>query len=210
VNGLCHLADQNKFFKSNKLIYYIVGHTNYKHMLLKKTLSILFAFGTLLVACDKSDDPFLIDASARVEGEWQVTTVKTTIQNKGASSQVNDLDLSEEKVFFIFNGDGTYSTNAKINLTSITKADKTSEGTYKYANENLELDYLLEDFNLRAKFNFKMNELQSNKMSISLDERSLLDAFNSSIGQLSGANQLLARLVIDNIVDFEALINLKK
>lgn len=174
-----------------------------------RKIALILVSSFFLLSCDKSDES-LIDPSASVEGNWQVTTVKTTLQNSGSAPQVNDLDLSNEEVFFKFNTDGTYSTNAEINLTSITKADQVFESTYKYANEVIELDYFLEDFNIRVKFNFKVNELQSNKMAISLDEGSLLDAFNASLGQLSGANQIVARLLVNNIADFEAIINLKK
>lgn len=174
-----------------------------------KAFILLILFTVLFSACDKEDDS-KIDPSATVVGEWQVTTVKTTLENNGSSPQVNDLDLSNDGVTFKFNADGTYSTNANINLTSITKADNIFESTYKYSNEVIELDYFLADFNIRVKFNFKVNELQTNTMSMSLDEGSLLDAFNASIGQLSGANQIVAQLLISNIVDFEALINLKK
>jgi hypothetical protein len=173
-----------------------------------KKIVFLFIIGIAL-SCNKSDDS-QIDPAAGVTGEWQVTTVKTTLQNQGTVAQVTDIDLSTEAVFFNFKTDGTYTTNAKINLSSISKSDKIFEGTYKFEKENLELDYFLEDFGLSVKFDFKINELQSNKMTMALDEGSLLDAFNASIGQLSAANQVFAKLLINNIVDFEALINLKK
>ena len=126
----------------------------------KSTLTIIALFSFLLVSCDKSEDPE-IDPTASVEGQWNVTTVKTTYQTKGTTAQVSDIDLSKEAVFFQFNSDGTYSTNAKINLTSITKSDKVFDGTYKLSKDKIELEYFLEDFSITAKFNFNL-KLASN------------------------------------------------
>lgn len=172
-------------------------------------LSLLLIFSFLFFSCNKDDDT-LIDPAATVDGEWQVSTVKTTLQNKGTEAATTNLDLSSDGIYFNFQTDGTYSTNAKISLSSVTKSENIITGTYKFGSNNIELDYYLEDFSVNVDFNFTINELTNNNFVISLDEKSLTDAFNGSIGSLSAANQVFAKLLIDNIVDFEILINLKK
>lgn len=173
-----------------------------KYLVLILTITILFS-------CSKDEDP-IIDPSASVSGEWNVTTVKTTIQNKGTDAETNELDLSSEAVFFNFKADGTYTTNAKISLSSVSKSSQEYNGNYTFSNNQIKLDYFLEDFNINVNFTFKVNELNNTNLTLILDEGSLLSAFNESIGTLSGANQIVARLLIDNIVDFESEIKLTK
>lgn len=170
---------------------------------MKHTLAF-FGLLFILFSCKKEDI-----VNGNIQGDWQVDEVETTIQTAGTDKSTTSNDLSGQGILFSFKEDGSYSTNANINLNGLSKgSDQT--GTYVKTNNTLEITYTIPDFNLDVNFTIAINSVTANYLQLEINQQALVNAFTGSLDTLSPTNRLLAQAFLNNLVDFKLLIDLSR
>lgn len=171
-------------------------------------LSTLF-FVALIISCDKTTVS-KIDPDVDINGRWELVVVRNSVDLKNGEDTNRDDDFSGQGLFFEFNSNGTYETNASINLGSVSKSDDIISGTYIKGEKDLQLQYSFEDFGIDANIILDIATLSNDELIVVVTEQTLIQAFDDNLGTLNAFERAAAELFLGNLVELETRIEMAR
>ncbi len=169
----------------------------------------IFAFATtviLLAACEKEDNV----APLNIEGKWNADEVSSKMQFQNEDPTNSTEDLSSSGIYFNFDSDGTYTTNAILGIDNISAGDGTEyTNEYKIVDGKIQLTFKEADLGIPISLSFTP-VIMDNEMKITLTKKALLDDIASMSGKLDVFSEAILQAVVGQILDFEYTITLVK
>lgn len=163
----------------------------------------------VVTSCDKTTVS-KIDPEVDITGQWDLLVVRNSIDLKNGEDTNNDNDFQGQGLYFDFKSDGTYDTNASINLGSVSKSEQVISGTYTKNGEQLDLAYAFVDFGIDANISLDIAELSNNSLVVLVTEKTLIQAFDENLGSLNALQRAAAELFLGNIVELETRIEMAR
>lgn len=173
-----------------------------------KNLFIVLFMATVAVSCSKNED--VTPDNATISGRWKLDRVTNDAQFSNGDSEVTDDDYTNTDLYFNFAEDGTYTTNADIELGVISEGDGTiNNGTFSYAENELSLTYY--DSFAEADVTLILNsELNSNDLKLSIGLDGLKSSVQASSGNIDGFTRALIQAYLGTITTFSLDLYLTK
>lgn len=159
-----------------------------------------------LVSCsskEKDVEPIVLN------GKYNLTRVNSEITFQDEQPEITDEDVSDQKIYFEFSSDGTYSTNASLGIANIEKDNQVNSNTYLIENNILIIDIVEADLNVPFKLYLNMAEAE-NQLTLSLGQPDLLKSFDASVSGMDAFSKALVQVLISQIVDFSYSLELTK
>lgn len=162
-----------------------------------------------VTACDKTTVS-KIDPEVDIIGRWDLLVVRNSIDLQNGDDTNNDSDFTGQGLFFDFKADGTYETNASINLGSVSKSDDIISGTFAKGEKDLQLQYTFADFGIDANIILDIAELSNESLVLVVTDNTLIQAFDDNLGSLNAFERAAAELFLGNIVELETRIEMTR
>ena len=169
-------------------------------MLKIKNALLVLLMATVALSCNKKDD--VTPDNATISGNWKLNRVTSDSQFANGDTEEVDDDFSNSDLYFDFEEDGTYTTNAYIELGVISEGDGTiNNGTYSYANNELSLTYYdpFADTDVTLLLDTDINNSDL-KLSIGLE--GLRNSVQASSGSIDGLTRAVIQAYLGTITTF--------
>ncbi len=175
----------------------------FKNRNMRPTLKFFFitVISIISIACSKTEDISMNQLS----GKWNLTNVSSKVELKDQSIDDSNKDVSSEQIYFEFDANGNYTTNAEISLVdnSLKKSASNSSNTYKISGDNFILTYT--DAQLKQELTLYLNivSLTTNQLELNISKTELLKSFEQSVTKLDPFTTALVNLYLDSILKFD-------
>jgi hypothetical protein len=174
---------------------------------MKKQFLILFAaLGLGLASCSKGDDVM----PSTLEGTYNLETISLKSKIVDQAAEDENENVAAQKMYYTFNPDGTYKTNATWSIGEINASGAVSTGKYTINGDKLNISYQDNDLgkDLTQTMQIKTNSDTQLVLFIGLDE--LKTSLKAAAGGLDAFTAAFLEIFLSQMIQFEYTLTFKK
>jgi hypothetical protein len=174
---------------------------------MKKQIFILFAvLGLGLSSCSKKDEV----TPSTLEGTYNLETISLKSKVVDQAAENENENVSAQKMYYTFNSDGTYKTNATWSIGEINSSGAVSTGKYTINGNKLNITYQDGDLGkeLTQTMQIKTNSDSQLVLFIGLDE--LKTSLKAAAGGLDAFTAAILEIFLSQMIQFEYTLTFKK
>ena len=174
---------------------------------MKKTILIII---TLIIAslssCTKGDDV----SPSSLSGKYELKIIDFNSKFSNEDPEKYTDDVSSQGIFYIFNTDGTYKTNAYWSIGEINSNGTESTGKYSLNGNVLSITYIDQDLEkeLTQSMQIKTNTDTDLVLYMGLDE--VKASFKAAASGLDAFTAAFLELFLGQMLEFEYTLSFKK
>lgn len=174
---------------------------------MKKQIFVLIAvLGLAFSSCSKKDDV----TPSTLEGTYNLETISLKSKVVDQAAENENENVAAQKMYYTFNSDGTYKTNATWSIGEINSSGTVSTGKYSISGNKLNITYQDGDLGkeLTQTMQIKTNSGTQLVLFIGLDE--LKTSLKGAAGGLDAFTAAFLEIFLSQMIQFEYTLTFKK
>lgn len=174
---------------------------------MKSKIVILFLLlSTAFFSCEKDDSV----STSKLEGKYVLNSVDLKTQFTGEAEDKSTENVASKGIYYTFEANGNYTTNAYWSIGEIDKDTKVNTGTYTVSGDVITIKYT--DSELGKELNQKMQIKTNNgtDLVLYLGKTELLESFKGASAGLDAFTAAFVSIFLDSILKFEYTLTFKK
>lgn len=174
---------------------------------MKKQFFVLFAVvGLGLASCSKDDDV----TPASLEGTYNLETIALKTKVVDEALEEENENVTSQKMYYTFNADGTYKTNAYWSVGQIDTDGTVSTGKYTVKGNTLSITYQDEDLEKEMTQSMQIKTKSDTQLVLFIGLDELKDSFKAAGTGLDPFTKAFLDLFLSQMVQFEYTLTFKK
>ena len=174
---------------------------------MKKSFSIIFlALVLFTVSCTTEDDV----SAVSLKGSYNLETINLKTKVSNEDMQEKNENMATNKIYYTFNTDGTYTTNAYWSIGEIDTKGTVSTGKYTLKDNVLSISYKDDQLGkeLTQAMQVKVNNTKELVLYIGVAE--VKDSLKVALSGLDLLTAALVEIYLKQLVQFDYTLSFKK
>ncbi len=172
----------------------------------KQFLILLAVLGLGLAGCSKGDDV----TPSSLEGTYNLETVALKTKVVDEALEEENENVASQKIYYTFNADGTYKTNAYWSIGEIGTNGASSTGKYTLKGDNLSITYQDEDLGKELTQTMQIKTNSDTQLVLYIGLAELKSSLKAAAGGLDPFTAAFLEIFLSQMIQFDYTLTFKK